>query len=140
MLAMKPTPQESFSSEGSYRPSASGRQVCSSVCNSVCSSRSAGFESAVADSVSATMCSRSNSDPLMSSLPVRASSLSSAHLGRSAAPQEKFGGSPLVLEASRIFRVQAQRSTSLENGFAWYLAALGAELSLQSLCRFRNEI
>ena len=35
-------------------------------------------------------------------------------------PKEKRG-SPLVPKASRIFRVQAQRSTSLENGFAWYL-------------------
>src|SRR3954451_20450718 len=59
MLAMKPTPQESFSSEGSYRPSAGGRQLNSRA-------GSAGFEAAVADSASVTMFSRSNSDPLIS--------------------------------------------------------------------------
>src|SRR3954454_24223003 len=63
MLAMKPTPQESFSIERAYMPSAGGRQLCS---RGVSSSKvSAGFEAAVADSVSATMFSRSNSDPLI---------------------------------------------------------------------------
>src|SRR5579862_4503163 len=60
MLAMKPTPQESFSSEGSYRPSAAGRNVCLSIgCV-----ESTGFDAAT-DSPGATMFSRSNSDRLI---------------------------------------------------------------------------
>src|ERR1700761_9661431 len=60
MLAMKPTPQESFSSDGSYRPSAAGRNVCFSIgC-----AESVGFDAAT-DSPGATMFSRSNSDRLI---------------------------------------------------------------------------
>src|SRR3982074_494479 len=72
---MKPTPQESFSSEGSYRPSAGGRQLCSRPglsCEGLSREElscegSAGFEAGAADSASVTMFSRSNSDPLISS-------------------------------------------------------------------------
>src|ERR1700753_1485136 len=59
MLAMKPTPQNSFSTDGSYRPSAAGRYVCFSI---ACED-SAGFDAAT-DSPGATMVSRSHSDPL----------------------------------------------------------------------------
>src|SRR5450755_4695546 len=69
MLAMNPTPQESFSRLGSYSPKASGRQVCSS---RACSSRAGSSEEdsdglAFVAAVSAwpRICSRSNSDPLM---------------------------------------------------------------------------
>src|SRR5690348_474077 len=135
MFAMKPTPQESFSSDGSYRPSASGRQVC----NSLRDARSAGFGCALADSLPATMCSRSKSDPLILRLPVRVL-LSSAHLERSAAPHVKFGGhrSSSKRAVFSEFRLSVQRPwrTSLPG----YLSAPGAELSLQSPCRVRNEI
>src|SRR5450755_1366881 len=69
MLAMNPTPQESFSRLGSYSPKASGRQVCSS---RACSSRAGSSEEdsdglAFVAAVSAwpRICSRSNSDPLI---------------------------------------------------------------------------
>src|SRR3979490_2233762 len=66
MLAMKPTPQESFSRLGSESPSAGGRQL-NSRAGSSCEA-SAGFEAAVADSAAVPMFSRSNSDPLISIL------------------------------------------------------------------------
>src|SRR5258707_672861 len=73
MLAMKPTPQESFSRLRSYRPSAGGRQECSRAGS--CVEVSSGFEAAVADSVSVTIFSRSNSDPLILVLSIRSRAL-----------------------------------------------------------------
>jgi hypothetical protein len=73
MLAMKPTPQESFSMPRSYMPSAGGRQLCSRAGSLI--DVSSGFEAAVADSVSVTMFSRSNSDPLISVLSIRSKGL-----------------------------------------------------------------
>src|SRR3954447_768184 len=82
MLAMNPTPQESFSRLGSYMPSAGGRQLCSRG-----PSVSAGFEAAVADSKAVPMFSRSNSDPLISILLTRLRPPASpAPLGRSRHP------------------------------------------------------
>ncbi len=57
MLAMKPTPQESFSSDGSYRPSAAGRQLCSR-----------GFKAGSAIGPSTSISFRSNSDSLILAL------------------------------------------------------------------------
>src|SRR6185312_7548584 len=135
MLAMKPTPQESFSSEGSYRPTASGRKVWSSLRMS----RSAGFESALADSLPVTMLSRSKSDPLMSRLPIRFP-LPLAHLERSAAPRKNFGvtarhqSEPYFQSSGSAFNVPGERLC------LGIFAAPGAEFSLQYPCRFRNEI
>src|SRR6202051_5426441 len=96
MLAMKPTPQESFSSEGSYMPSGGGRQECSRA-------GSTGFEAGAADSAAVPMFSRSNSDPLISILSTRLrATASSAHLGRLRHPPGHRSSS-----ASRNFRIQA---------------------------------
>ena len=108
MLAMKPTPQESFSMPRSYMPSAGGRQSCSRVL-------SAGFEAAVADRASATMFSRSNSDPLILFLSIRLRA--SPHRRRTlafAAPT----GPPLVLREPQFLKFRPGRSTSLRNGLA----------------------
>src|SRR5690348_11704911 len=97
MLAMKPTPHESFSRLGSYMPSADGRQSCSrgeSSAYGVACRAAAGLESGAVDSASVTTFWRSNSDPLISRpLLISKGLASSAHLGRPAAPT----GPPLAL-------------------------------------------
>src|SRR5215831_13310784 len=106
MLAMKPTPQESFSSERSYRPSAGGRQLCSA----------AGFELKAADDAPLKMSCRSNSDPLiLLVLSVRLVRwLRPAHLRRSAAPSAPR----LVLREPDFLGFRLPRSATLENGLA----------------------
>src|ERR1700738_2997092 len=127
MLAMKPTPQESFSSAGSYRPSAGGRQECSRA-------GSAGFEAAAADSASVTMFSRSNSDPLISS-PLNQAKGLTAVVGAPwafAAPT----GPPLVLREPQFHKFRPGRPTSPTDGLACCLFDASAPtFTLQSLCR-----
>jgi hypothetical protein len=62
MLAMKPTPQASFSRDRSYMPSAGGRQVCSRAGSCAASN---GFVAGSIDCPAATIACRSISEPLM---------------------------------------------------------------------------
>src|SRR5207344_1961074 len=111
MLAMKPTPQESFSRAGSYIPTAGGRQECS---GGVCE-RSAGLEAAAAGSTSVTTFSRSNSDPLISSPLNKAKGLTVIGAPWAfAAPT----GPPLVLREPQFPKFRLGRSTSQTNGLA----------------------
>src|ERR1700761_5808268 len=99
MLAMNPTPQESFSSEGSYRPTAGGRNVCSTMA----SARSAGFESAKdcpSNCPGATMVSRSLSDLFIVQV-LSTDQPSAAHLGRLRNPPT---GPPLVLREPQFLK------------------------------------
>src|SRR6478735_8951477 len=137
---MKPTPQESFSRLKSYMPSAGGRHVCSWLCSceELSDEVSAGFEAAFADSVSVTMFSRSNSDPLISIPSIRLwASPSSAHLGRLRHPPGHRSSS-----ASRNFLnsglpVQRPRGTAVP---VTCLELEATQFSLQSLCRGCPEI
>ena len=101
--------------------------VNSGVCNS--GAMSAGFESALADSISATICSRSNSDPLISNLPGEGLVIVLRRtLGVPRAPQKFTGGhrssksEPYFQSSGSAFNVPGER-LCLDT-----FAALGAEL------------
>src|SRR5438270_11959503 len=76
---------------------------------------SAGFKAAVADSVSVTMFSRSNSDPLISILSIRLEGLTVVGAPWAlAAPT----GPPLVLRGPQFPKFRPGRPTSLRDGLA----------------------
>src|ERR1700722_12753803 len=110
---------------------------------------SAGLEAGATDSASATMFSRSNSDPLISILSIRRrASPSSAHLGRAAPtrPPPPPPPPPVFLylpkrslppppPGSRDFLNSGKGVQRPPNGRTFYFFGVDANLTLQSLCR-----
>src|SRR6202022_1116509 len=109
MLAMKPTPQESFSRLRSYRPSAGGRQLCSRA-------GSAGFDAGSADSASL---------PIFLRAPLRPPLLPPSQSGWGppvvVGPPWAFAappGPPLALREPQFHKFRPGRPTSPTDGLA----------------------